>query len=176
MSRSSPGPEAHPPGERASGQLRVHPLWPLVAALAVIITVHLWVARPLPPLEGWGTDYEAALAEAAATDRKVVVAFHSDTCPPCTLMERTVLNTSAVREALADYVPVRLDIARDIKVAQRFGVWATPTYAVLDAQGGLVAGFEGALTVEDFVRFLKRVSLSGGGDTVSAEAAPPSDP
>ena len=70
-------------------------------------------------------------------------------------MDRTVLGTSEVREALLGYLPVRLDVNRQREPALRYQVLATPTFVVLNDAGRLLAQREGYQSKEEFVAFLK---------------------
>ena len=133
--------------------------WGPALLLAGMAALYFVTTRPAPIPEGWGTDYGAAFAEAAAEDRKVLIAFYMQRCPPCTAMDRMVLSTSAVKSALAAYIPVRVDVDEQRELANRFEVLATPTYAVVDAEGGVLARCEGYQPVETFIKFLTRWSV-----------------
>ncbi len=130
--------------------------WGLAFFVVCLIALYSITAGPAVVPEGWGTDYEAALTQATTGKRNVVVAFHMSACPPCLLMDRTVLGSSAVQEALGGFVPVRVDVDERRDLSARFGVFATPTYAVLDTEGRLVARCEGYQSVKAFVTFLER--------------------
>jgi thiol:disulfide interchange protein len=144
--------------------------WGGVVFIAALVVVYLVVTRPTPPPEGWGSDYAAALEEAADSGRKVLCAFYLDGCPPCKVMDRTVLTTAEVKAALHGFVPVRVNLSREPELATRFGAIAAPTYIVVGADGAMLAGHVGPATVEEFVAFLKRAARASG------EADPPSDP
>ena len=125
------------------------------ALLTLTVFVVYYVAtRPGPPLEGWGGDIPSAIAQAASTDKKVLIAFHTDDCPPCVVMERTVLNTARVQKALDGYIPVMVDPFRQYTQARGLGVFATPTYVVLDSSGRLLARAEGLQSAERFLKLL----------------------
>ena len=145
--------------------------WGSVVLILAVVGLYILATRPAPPPEGWGTDFQAAILEAESTHRKVLVAFHMPGCPPCTVMNRTVLNREAVRHALGDYVPVQVDTTVHPELAARWGAYATPTYAVIDPDGRLVAKCEGPQSVEQFVRFLKRAANSP-----SPHPSPPTPP
>ena len=148
MSESTIQPSTPHPRRRSS--------WGGVVFVAALVVAYLVVTRPTPPPEGWGSDYGAALEQAAGSDRKVICAFYLDGCPPCKVMDRTVLITAEVKEALRGFVPVRVNMAREPELAARFGVIAAPTYVVVGADGRMLAGYVGSATVEQFVEFLKR--------------------
>ena len=130
--------------------------WGPALLVGAALAVYFVVNRPVPSLEGWSGDFEAALVEAAASNRKVLVAFGMKGCAACRLMERTVLRTREVRSAVAGFVPVQVDLNDRLDLANRYRVFGAPTYVILDAEGRLLAGVEGAQTVGAFVEFLRR--------------------
>ena len=125
----------------------------------LLVALLFWLTRPAAPPAGWGDDYVAAVTEASSSDKHVLVAFYMRGCPPCHAMDRAVLPSKAVRAALVDYVPIRLDVDVERELANRFDVLATPTFAVIDGQGRLVARTEGYQPTDEFVRFLHRATL-----------------
>lgn len=142
---------------------------PVMIAVSAMVLYFL-VNRPAPPLPGWQTDYATALSQAAASDRNVLIAFHLERCPPCEQMQRNVLNSDEIAELLEEFVPVRVDAAKERELANRFGVLGTPTYAVVNGDGTLLSRCEGYQPVSDFVSFLSRVSDSKSKPAMSAEA------
>ncbi len=134
--------------------------WSPILLVLALLGLYFVTSRPSEPPAGWGQDYHQAVAQAAKTDRQVVVAFYMDGCPPCSAMDRTVLRTPEVRKSLSNFVPVRVDVNRDFQLANQFGVYGTPTYAVLNADEKLVAKCEGMQSTEAFVQFLARAALA----------------
>ena len=127
--------------------------------LAGAIAVVLWVStRPLPALEGWGDDYEAALQTSAQTERPILISFYQDSCPPCRQMHHNVLPDEKVAAALQDFVPVSMDINKEWELANRYSVRATPTFVIVDGDGSMVAREVGFLPVEKFISFLEHAS------------------
>ena len=129
--------------------------WGPTLLIAAMLVLYFFLSRPAPAPAGWGDDYEAALKDAGATGRHVIIAFYSEGCPPCAAMDRTVLGTSEVREALLGYLPVRLDVNRQREPASRYQILATPTFVVKDGAGRSLAQREGYQSKEEFVAFLK---------------------
>lgn len=146
-------------------------LTPVYVAIAMVVLYYAVAGRSTPP-QGWGSDYAAAMGAASETQRNVVVAFYSKGCPPCAAMDRNVLGSEAVRSELAGFVPVRVDAFQERELANQFDVQGTPTYAVVDPQGRLLARCEGYQPVERFVAFLRQ-ALVLQGDIPSAQ--PPSN-
>ncbi|MFQ5413461.1 MAG: thioredoxin family protein [Phycisphaerae bacterium] len=139
--------------------------WTTFAVVGCVVVVLFVLSRPAKLSAAWGDDYDAALSAAAETDRRVLIAFHSAGCPPCAAMERMVIDTAVVRDALADFVPVRLDVRKNLAIATRYGVRATPTYVITDPDGHLVDGFEGYRGKDAFVGFLKHALTLPPHDT-----------
>lgn len=129
--------------------------WGPTLLIAATLMLYFFLSRPMPAPAGWGDDFEAALKEAAATSRRVIIAFYSEGCPPCAAMDRSVLGTPEVRKALLGYLPVRLDVNRQLEPALRYQVLATPTFVVTDGAGRPLAKREGYQSIEEFVALLK---------------------
>jgi len=145
------------------------------AGLALLVVAFYYLAtRPGPAPEGWLTEFGPATAQAAATNRCMLVQFTLPGCPACVTMKRTVLNKSQVIDALREFVPVHIDASKESELATRFGVYVTPSYAVVDPDGRLLAKAEGYVPVDEFVAFLNRAAAL----TVRPEVAlpPPSAP
>ena len=132
--------------------------WGPVLLVVCAVAVYLVLNRPVPIPEGWLTDFTAAMAEARATDRRVLAAFALRGCAPCAAMDRSVLPSAPVRAALEEYVPVHVDLATERGLADRYGVFAAPTYAVIDSHGRLIARRDGYVPVDAFVEFLRSAS------------------
>lgn len=132
--------------------------WRFALYAGAFVTLYLFAARSAPPPVGWGDDFEAAMAEAASTNRPVVVAFHAPHCPPCKAMERKVLGKPAVGKALEGFIPVRVNTPDRPDLSRRFDVYATPMVAVIDAKGKVLSKFMGYKDVEEFVSFLNSAS------------------
>ena len=131
------------------------PRWGPTLLIASAFVLYFLLSRPAAAPAGWGDDYQTALEAAGATRRHVVIAFYSEGCPPCAAMDRTVLGSPEVREALSGYLPVRLDVNREREPASRFQVFATPTFVITDEAGRELARREGYQAIEEFVAFLK---------------------
>lgn len=108
-------------------------------------------------LIAWRTDLDAALAEARAADKPVLVDFTATWCPPCQVMERDAWSDDAVADlANTAFIPVQLDLDTPAgqRAARRYGVEYIPTIHILDPTGEIrtTAGF---LTARDARAFLQ---------------------
>ena len=132
----------------------------------------------------WGMSYEAALAEAKAKWRPVLVDFTGVNCANCRLMEKSVMPRPEVVAELKKFVPVQLytDFVPidSITRAQREALaeanlereqeltneTTSPLYVALDAEGKVLA-VSTAVEAPAFVKFLetalgKHKAMAGG--------------
>jgi thiol-disulfide isomerase/thioredoxin len=84
----------------------------------------------------WGHNLDAALAQAKAGGRKVLIDFETTWCGPCKSMDEWVWTDAEVAALLnANYVGVKLDGDIEKALVKRFTVAGYPTMLVLDAAG-----------------------------------------
>ncbi len=111
---------------------------PLVLAFSLPVLVHA----------DWGTDYNAALAQAKAQKKLVLLDFTgSDWCGYCKLLDKEVFSQPSFKDfADKTYVAVTLDYPNDTPqsdavkqqndaLAKQFNIEGFPTLIVLDAGG-----------------------------------------
>jgi thioredoxin-related protein len=124
----------------------------------------------------WTTDYKAALTQAKAQKKLVLLDFTgSDWCPPCMLLEKEVFTEKAFKDfADKNYILVRVDFPQgkelpdDLKkqnddLATRFNIEGPPTLIVLDAEGkelGRQLGYRAGSGPEAVIAQLKRLNKS----------------
>jgi thiol:disulfide interchange protein len=136
-----------------------------VALFAIVVTIQWpmlkgWYYRaagaapPDSPI-AWRTDLASALAEARAANKRVIVDFSADWCPPCVAMKHDVWPHPEVASAIkAGYVAVMVDADRDNGLSERYHVDAIPAVLVLDADGRVVRRNNGYLPASGMLRFL----------------------
>ena len=116
--------------------------------------------------ENWLTDFDAAADRSRGEARPMLVAFYMEDCGHCRAMDSGVLGEAGVDRlrawmaevsgAIADFVPVRIDVDKHPELANRYRVYGTPTFAVVDSEGHLLSRCEGYQPASAFVSFLKR--------------------
>ncbi len=131
--------------------------WTTVGLLVGILAIFVVMSMPAAAPAGWGEDFDEAVAAAADKQSYLIVAFHMQGCSPCREMERTVLASEQVESALKDYVKVRVDVDRERELANRFNVFGTPTFAVVNVRGDVLARCTGYQPIDQFLSFLRQV-------------------
>ena len=89
----------------------------------------------------WREDFEAATAEAKASDKPVLLVFSASWCPPCNAMKHDVWPDVAVSQVVnSDFVPLYVDVDNpaSASVASRYGISGIPAVLVVNAEGDVV--------------------------------------
>jgi thiol:disulfide interchange protein len=89
----------------------------------------------------WREDFEAATAEAKASDKPMLLVFSASWCPPCNAMRHDVWPDTAVSQVVnSDFVPRNVDVdsPASASVARRYGISGIPAVLVVDANGNVV--------------------------------------
>jgi thioredoxin-related protein len=129
--------------------------WVIAILVVAALGAFAYVSRPAAAPAGWQEDFTAARQIAESTQRPMLLAFGMTYCPPCNQMKREVLPSDEVREALADFVPVALDVYESPEIATRYQVDGTPTYVVTTPEGEELARTSGYHKIDKFVAFLR---------------------
>lgn len=123
-----------------------------VAALLGAVTFALMLPLPAlaealyPDVSRAGPDIEAALAQAKATHKRVLVDFGGNWCPDCKVLDINLRKPQAQALLEANYVLVHVNvgdkgITDNFAIAERYGIplkKGVPALAVLDADGRVV--------------------------------------
>jgi len=152
----------------------------LITVLGLYILIGtLWSQRALLPTSvettaeavpeaKWGTDIDAAFAEARKEGRPVLIDWTATWCGTCKRMEKEAFPRPEVRKALAQYVPLRIDAteldAKEQKLADKYAYFTPPTLMIAEGDGKLVAKMQGYENPEELLRFLQE--RGGGGEEI----------
>ncbi len=118
-------------------------------------------------------DYTGALERAKQENKAVFIDFTGYTCTNCRWMEANMFPKPAVRRELEKYVRVQLYTDGEgepyegfqLMQQEKFNTVALPLYAIVSAEGNILATFPGLTRSEpEFVSFLQ----SGGGNVIAA--------
>lgn len=92
----------------------------------------------------WKTDLNEAHAEAVRSNRPMVVIFESDRCTWCRKMDQTTLADPQVKKDIVrNFVPVRLDFARNQKVTKVLKINRAPCAVILSPRADLLERLPG---------------------------------
>ncbi|MCX7718456.1 MAG: thioredoxin family protein [Candidatus Sumerlaeaceae bacterium] len=103
------------------------------AVALYIILLSLTTANALA--DGWHTDYSSAAAAARESGRPLLLIFEQEGCPDCERLE-AVLRRKSCEADLRNAVKVKLDYSSYPRLADQFGVSATPTIVLLHYKNG----------------------------------------
>lgn len=109
-------------------------------------------------------DARNALVKAKQLGKRIMIDFYADWCASCKVMERTVLQKSAINHALNDFYLLKIDITAvntaTHDLLKYFNVVAPPTYIFYDNQGNEVLDTRivGEVSSEHFLQQVARVS------------------
>jgi len=128
--------------------------WLILIALVLLAIVS--ASHWLEPKERvpWRNDFAAAQAEAARTHKPVLAYFTANWCGYCQEMNHTTWADQGVANALANYVPVKIDVDAHGDLAKKYSVSGLPSYAVLDESGKVLQAGDGMLTPSEFTAWL----------------------
>lgn len=116
----------------------------------------------LPGCTSGGTDEVAPLQ---------FIQFYDPDCPFCQAMEPTVAKLQREYEPrIAKFEIIDVSTKEGLAKADEFGVFITPTFVLLDADGNEIDRVQGAATEENMVKFIDR-----GIDDVTGKASGPRD-
>ncbi len=121
------------------------------------VGVSEWRGAHAKEIIPWRDDLPAGLAEAKAGNRAVFAYFTAAWCGPCQGMKRGAWADEAVRARMVSrYVPVKIDVDAHPDLAQKFGVRAFPTFAVLSDDGTVLRTVEGAMDADEMRAWLEK--------------------
>ena len=128
--------------------------------------VCLLAAIFLPPSVGmsqqpvhWEPTLESAQRLAGQTNRLVLIHFWAPWCAVCKRMEAEVLTQPSVAAELnADYVSVKINADQLPATAERYGVTALPTTAIVSPEGQLLDSMRGWVDADPYVARLNQVA------------------
>jgi thiol-disulfide isomerase/thioredoxin len=142
----------------------------VMAQAALGVDVPLGPGTPQPPAEvkpaaprgslvEWRADLDAAVKEAVAADRMVLVYFRADWCKPCDLMDGGPFGIPIfVRYLAQNFVAVKADDTREpSEISKKFQVRLYPTVLFLSSAGEPLHMVLGPRTAPELYAVMKQV-------------------
>lgn len=103
----------------------------------------------------WQSDFAAARAASAQRNKPILLYFTATWCGPCQEMKRTTWADERVAAALADFIPVKIDINEQRQLVEEYHVKGIPRMEVVMPDGNRKLLSEGYVTAEQFLALLK---------------------
>ena len=141
--------------------------WLMWGVLLLMACAYVYSSRPRESAVAWEHDHDAGLARAAEKNQLVLLDFYADWCGPCKMMDREVFSREDVAEALADWVPVKVDAEANAKLADGYGIEGFPTFIALNPQGERLAVLPGGVSAEGFLDWIEQVENRRKQDRMS---------
>ncbi len=108
----------------------------------------------------WYDDLNAASGAALNQYKPIMIFFSSSDCPWSRKLKDEVMKTPEVKAALKNFIPVRLDIDNNIKLAQRYGVRGSPTLVFLASDLSYIGICRGFLRSDPLAKLMNRMTTA----------------
>ena len=106
---------------------------------------------------GWLT-YEAAKVKSEGQARKYFLFFSSRNCGYCRLLEsKTFSNADVSAYINENYIPVRVDVDKDRRVAMRYRIQGVPDLRFLSKDGAEIGRWIGFTEADHLLQLLKYI-------------------
>jgi thiol:disulfide interchange protein DsbD len=120
----------------------------------------------------FGSNLERALESARTENKPVYLAFGAAWCPVCRRMEEQTLLEPPMQALAGDFVWVMIDIDRNVTLARKWSVEATPTIFLLDSAGSARLRIVGGTGSEELASMLQEFLDDLGTATATEEPVP----
>ncbi len=127
----------------------------------ILITILLFTAiglscqggsKPLPSEIPFLRDFQAAKAEAAKTQKPMIIAFYADTswCDYCKQLDTLTFKDSLIIAMSNDNIFVKINAEVDTALASRFAISGFPTVVVTKPDGSEIDRIQGFVDANEF--------------------------
>lgn len=111
------------------------------------------VIPPVQPPQG-SESYLKALELAKTSNKKVVVFFSKDNCPPCERMKGETMRDRTVSRNLSNFIVHEANIKEESGLFRKFNVDSTPTLMMIDGNERVIKRNSGFMNPREFNRWL----------------------
>ena len=126
-------------------------------AVASVLVSACSAAPPQKVPARWHTDLLKAHKMAVSTKKPLLLVFGQKSCLYCRKLESVTLANAEVKQMIfRDFVPVKLDLERDAKIARILEIEAVPCTIVLTPEADLVGRIVGFLEPGPYQRQLRK--------------------
>ncbi len=124
-----------------------------------------WAVDHMP----WVPDIPTAQRIATSRNQLLLLHFTSDQCPPCRRLEQNVFSQPTIGHSVGeDFVPVRINVGEQPKIAEQFGVTSWPTDVLVTPQGKVLHRMISPQDGNQYTQVLRQIAWhhrqqAGGG-------------
>ena len=124
---------------------------------AVILMVLLPVTFAFSEGIKWYS-YDEGMVLGRSEEKRIYINFHADWCAPCKYMEKTTFSNPEVIGYLNKYfISIKVDIDKETKIANKYGVKAIPDSWFLFKKGDVIGRRKGYIPPDLFIKILKSI-------------------
>ena len=107
----------------------------------------------------WFTDFQKGSEVAKKKGKLVLIYFYAEHCPYCYQVEEFVFGDKDVEKFLRkNFVVVSIDYEEDEELSERFNVFGTPTFVIVEpGSGKVLKKIFGSVPKEQFMSLLIKV-------------------
>jgi thioredoxin len=103
----------------------------------------------------WAKSWDAALKESRRTNTPIMVDFYATWCGPCKMLAEEIYTNDAVIEQSQKWIAVKIDVDKNQKLADKYGVSGLPTVGFLKPDGKVITGFQGVPKAAKLVEIME---------------------
>jgi len=107
--------------------------------------------------------YDEGMVVGYSEGKKIYINFHAEWCAPCKYMEKTTFSNPTVIAYLNKYfISIKVDIDKETKIANKYGVRAIPDNWFLFKNGDIIGRRNRYVDPDTFMKILKTVKKNMG--------------
>lgn len=136
--------------------MKTAPLTIILALLIVWAPHRLHAEIGLSATIDWSS-YNEALNQ-KEDNRKFFLYFYTDQCPACVMLKKNTFSDSTIVHYLnANYTPIKINAAKEPKLASRFGIQGVPDLRFLTPKGKDIARWLGYIESKRLYNLLQYI-------------------
>ena len=129
-----------------------------ILTLIIFITSELSCSSASSESINWYT-YKQGIELSKKEGKKIFLYFYADWCTYCKKMEKETFNNNSVSSYITDnFIPIKVNSDREVKIALDFGVKGLPSTWFITENGERIGNLPGYLASKRLLDFLKYIN------------------